>query len=29
IWGIAIVTGILCAFIDKNKLNTINDVLGI
>ncbi|MDC9966914.1 colicin, partial [Shigella flexneri] len=29
IWGIAIVTGILCAFIDKNKLNTINEVLGI
>ncbi|EOT2457920.1 colicin-like pore-forming protein [Escherichia coli] len=29
IWGIAIVTGILCAFIDKNKINTINEVLGI
>ncbi|HAZ3577448.1 TPA: colicin-10 [Escherichia coli] len=29
IWGIAIITGILCAFIDKNKLNTINEVLGI
>ncbi len=29
IWGIAIVTGILCSYIDKNKLNTINEVLGI
>ncbi|MFS4268147.1 colicin, partial [Escherichia coli] len=24
-----IVTGILCSYIDKNKLNTINEVLGI
>ncbi|MHC6402362.1 colicin-like pore-forming protein, partial (plasmid) [Escherichia coli] len=23
------VTGILCSYIDKNKLNTINEVLGI
>ncbi|HGV0508139.1 TPA: pore-forming bacteriocin colicin E1, partial [Escherichia coli] len=29
IWGIAIVTGILYSYIDKNKLNTINEVLGI
>ncbi|HAP0130309.1 TPA: colicin-10 [Escherichia coli] len=29
IWGIAIITGILCSYIDKNKLNTINEVLGI
>ncbi len=29
IWGIAIVTGILCSYIDKNKFNTINEVLGI
>ncbi|MED8461893.1 colicin-like pore-forming protein, partial [Escherichia coli] len=29
IWGVAIVTGILCSFIDKNKLNAINEALGI
>ncbi|MCS1665242.1 colicin-like pore-forming protein [Escherichia coli] len=23
IWGIAIVTGILCSYIDKNKLNVL------
>ncbi|MDJ7048169.1 colicin-like pore-forming protein [Salmonella enterica] len=29
IWGVAIVTGILCSFIDKSMLNDLNEVLGI
>lgn len=29
IWGVAIVTGILCSFIDKSMLNDLNEALGI
>ncbi|ECC9599195.1 colicin-10, partial [Salmonella bongori] len=29
IFGIAIITGILCSFIDKNDLEKLNEALGI
>ena len=28
-WGMAIITAVICSFIDKNKLENLNDALGI